>query len=741
MLRIGTILGNRYEILEKIGAGGMSVVYRARDTKLERSVTVKVLRDEFAADDDFISRFKIEAQAAASLSHPNIVNVYDVGTEFDTYYIVMEYINGCTLKEIITKEAPFDNKKALNYALKIAYALQHAHKNHIVHRDIKPQNILVTQDEELKVTDFGIAHAATSSTVIMTTSAIGSVHYFSPEQARGGYVDEKSDLYSLGIVMYEMVTRKLPFEGDSSVSIALKHINDDLPAISQFNVNISKSLERIIEKATEKRVDQRYADTDSMILDMKKALNDPSGEFIEKNDLILSTTQKLTESDLIAIRKETRREEIELESIKETKEKNSTEIETIEEPKEKTEDIKDIKEKKEKDFEEDKLDKSEEIKLIISAVVAAFAIIAIIFTITYVNLGKKSLIKNPNGSEITIVEVPDLGNITLSEASDLLVKSQLRVKIGESVESNIEAGRIVSQTPAAGSKVPKDTEITISISLGIQTYEVPSLVNISKTEAEEIVYNQKKFTIRIQYEYNNTVKLGDVISQQPKAGEKAKLGDEILIIVSRGIPAKVVKVPNIVGLSEQNAINKLEQSELTAGNITYSPSDDFEKGLVIKQLISAGTEVGINSSVGFVISTGKIETTTTPTTTETTTEATTTIEATTETTTEEATTAVSATISTTTPTTIATTPTTSQTVKSKIISIKTPAVDDGVEMVTVKILDLNNLSKPLYLEEKDISQFPLNVTIQGTGETLLQVYISYNGKNNLQSELRINFDE
>lgn len=271
LLNPGSVLGDRYEIIEKIGSGGMAVVYRGKDKKLDRYVTIKVLREEFIGDEEFIERFRSEACSAARLSHPNIVRVYDVGEDGENNYIVMEYIHGDTLKTAIRKKAPFDSRSTINVAIQIASALSQAHKAHIVHRDIKPQNILVGTDGVVKVTDFGIARAARATTMTTTANAAGSVHYFSPEQARGGYVDEKSDIYSLGITMFEMITGVLPFQGNNSVSIALKHINEELPDIRQYNPNCTPSLEGIIKKATMKKADERYASIDLMLADLMRA--------------------------------------------------------------------------------------------------------------------------------------------------------------------------------------------------------------------------------------------------------------------------------------------------------------------------------------------------------------------------------------------------------------------------------------------------------------------------------------
>lgn len=736
MLKIGTILGNRYEILEKIGAGGMSIVYRARDTKLERPVTVKVLRDEFISDEDFVSRFKIEAQAAASLSHPNIVNVYDVGTEYDTYYIVMEYINGCTLKEIINKEAPFDNKKALNYALKIASALQHAHRNHIVHRDIKPQNILVTVDGELKVTDFGIAHAANSSTVTMTSTAIGSVHYFSPEQARGGYVDEKSDLYSLGIVMYEMVTGKLPFEGDSSVSIALKHLNEDLPSIYHFNPNISKSLEGIILKATQKRADQRYLDVDSMIADMKKALNDPSGDFIKNQDLTFSTTQELGPDDIIAIRtakKPPLKENIDIANDIDDIGIGSKDIEeksTI------SDDINvDIDDKP-----PDDINKLEEIKIIVSAIATAAAIIAIIFTVVFITLKGRS---QDNVSTQLSIEIPNLADRTLEEAANILTENTLILSdnYDEIENDTYEKGKIIDQIPPAGTKVKKGTEVSVTISKGIEEYKIPNLVGKSNIEAAEIIENDKHFILgNLGTEYNDDTDFGLICRQIPEAGEVAKMGTEIKAYISKGPAPNETTMPDIKGKPETRAKDLLRNAGLV-GEVNYQASSTVKKGIVISQSVASGTTLYEGDSVVFIVSSGSGEKNTESTTeattqreTQTTTQATTQRETETE---EESTVQTiknntSATDEATTE--LTTEATTAAPTKTKTIVVPAPSVDPGVDKVEVKVIKITQDGNSIVLsEEKSISDFPFSVQVKGNTNDIVQVYI--NGNLNADSKI------
>lgn len=745
MLKIGTVLGGRYEILEKIGAGGMSLVYRARDTKLERPVTVKVLRDEFITDEDFVSRFKIEAQAAASLSHPNIVNVYDVGTEYDTQYIVMEYVNGCTLKEIINKEAPFDDKKALNYALKIASALQHAHKNHIVHRDIKPQNILVTYEGELKVTDFGIAHAATSSTVTMTSTAIGSVHYFSPEQARGGYVDEKSDLYSLGIVMYEMVTGKLPFEGDSSVSIALKHINEDLPSISQFNSNISKSLEGIIVKATQKRVDQRYPDVDSMIVDMKKALNDPSGTFIKNQDLTFSTTQKLSADDIIAIR--------EAKKAVSSSDNEDEEEDIDDEPYDKEYLIKSKADSRKsyvsEDIEEEEtsINKLEEIKIIVSAIATAIAIIAIIFTVAFITL--KGHLNQDNVNAQLNVEVPYLLNRTLEEAASILTENTLTLNPNyQEIENDTyEKGKIIEQVPAAGTKVKKESEISVVLSAGVEEYKIPNLIGKSNLEASEIIEADKHFILGdLNKEYNDDVDFGLICRQVPKSGDMAKKGTEIKIYISLGATPKETKMPNIEGIPETRANSILRNAGLVP-EPSYQASDTVSKGYVISQSIQTGEALYEGASVSFIVSSGPrstekttkrtMEETTKSETQKTTQKATETItkaENKTEESTEKNTVKEDTETTAQETSTNNTEATTAAPTKTKTITVSTPSIAPGVDKVQVKVIKITQDGNSIILdEEKNVSDFPFSVQVKGNTNDIVQVYI--NGSLNADSKI------
>ena len=418
-LETGALISDRYRIINKIGVGGMAVVYRAKDEKLDRDVTFKVLKEEFVNDNEFIKRFSVEARAAARLSHVNIVNVYDVGNDGDIYYIVMEYIDGYTLKEMISKKAPFDNQEALGVAIQIASALEHAHNNNIIHRDIKPQNILVTRDErggKIKVTDFGIARATSSTTT--TTDSMGSVHYFSPEQARGGFVDAKSDIYSLGIVMFEMITGIMPFDGDSPVALAMKHINEPLPDIKRFNPKASDSIVQIILKATEKLSSNRYQTIEDMNNDLKRALTNSSGDFVKRNELAMddSPTVAISQEDLAAIRQNSGGDK-----KQKTKEIIIDDIEDID-----NEEIDDNDYLKDKD--EDFYEKRKERNTIIAAIATAISIIAILTVIGvyFVNSAK------------TAVIVPEFVGMAIEDAERLAEMNSIFVV--QETEYNVEHG-------------------------------------------------------------------------------------------------------------------------------------------------------------------------------------------------------------------------------------------------------------------------------------------------------------
>ncbi len=423
MIQLDSRLNDRYIILEKIGSGGMSIVYKAKDTKLERYVAIKVLREEFCLDESFVRRFRVEAQSAASLSHQNIVNIYDVGNDGRTHFIVMEYLEGETLKEYIKKQGQVPEEYLLEITLSIASALEHAHINHIIHRDIKPQNIILTKDGKIKVADFGIARIATEQTLDAHENPSGSVYYIAPEQARGGYQDHKSDIYSLGITMYEMATGALPFSGDNPVNVALKQIHDPMPRPTDINKNLSLNVETIILKATEKKTSARYQSTEELIEDLKVVMKHPEDILIHPAEITMEETLILRNEEMKHIWNKQEVEEY-------TKEK-------------------------------DPLEKV----VVIGGFLFAVLVVAILSIFVYNNFAKKMIPVE--------VEVPNIIDIELSQASDVLESLSLDIQVVDNVyDSEIEKDHIIAQNPETGSIVLADTVIEVTVSKGIQLFDV-----------------------------------------------------------------------------------------------------------------------------------------------------------------------------------------------------------------------------------------------------------------------------
>lgn len=556
-IKPGVIISNRYEIIEPIASGGMSLVYKARDRKLSRTVAFKVLRAEYVKDMDFIKRFDVEARAAASLSHPNIVNVYDVGHDGLVYYIVMEYIDGVTLKEIIRRRAPFSNDETLGVAIQIASALQHAHENNIVHRDIKPQNILVTANGVVKVTDFGIAKAASAKTITIANNTMGSVHYFSPEQAKGGYVTFKSDIYSLGLIIFEMATGQLPFDGDTPVAVAIKQINDFLPDMRIFNSQVSDRLQKIVTRATEKFASKRYDSAEDMGNDLKSALTKQVVKNTNEIGLNESPTLQLSSDDIAKIKKETNNENDNYEFEYEVNE-----------------------------VESDK-------KIVIAAVLTS---LVIIFFISF--FGYKILFTHKQ------VEVPQLIGKNLDEAREIAKEFGIKIKeIGSEYSNDVEKGKISNQNYSQGDNLYKGDTIDVKISLGAAQVSMPYVQNKDLFDAYDVL-KEYSFNVEEVYEYSSSVPNNVVIRQNPGVGTTIDDNADVVLYVSKGQEIKNVIVPNIVGLSEAEAKIKLQGSDLIVGAVTKSESNKYPLGTVITQTIIAGQEVQAQTVINFVVSSG-----------------------------------------------------------------------------------------------------------------------------------------
>lgn len=546
---LGRILGERYELIEKIGSGGMAIVYKAKCHLLKRHVAVKILRPELVEDESFVARFKRESLAAASLSHPNIVNIYDVGEENGVYYIVMEYVNGKTLKEYIREKERLEWEEAVRIAAQICSALKHAHKNGIVHRDIKPQNILISEDGTVKVADFGIARAVSSATVtIAGANVMGSVHYFSPEQARGGYVDEKSDIYSLGIVLYEMVTGNVPFEGDTAISVALKHIQERVKPPWELNPSIPKSLNDVIEKATEKDQAGRYQTAGEMLRDLQRVLRDPEGNFVVRN----------IDSDLPT-------------QVMEPVKPNANPGERPSREK-----------------------RSVWLKLIL------FIIPMILLFILMSFLGRQ-IYNNHFVSED--VEVPGLIGLYEEEANRVLEEKNLALNVLERKHSNQEEGRIIYQDPAEGMKIKPYSVVKVIVSLGPQTVVVPNVVGYSQREAEITIENAG---LRLgQHEYiDSDLPKGTVVRQSIEPDTEVVDGTEIVLVISKGPKIELVQVGEYIGLKEDIARQLIDNDNLNVGKVTKEYNDEYNEGLVFKQspnhgdTVEKGTKIDIWVSLG-----------------------------------------------------------------------------------------------------------------------------------------------
>ncbi len=572
MLSRGAVIAGRYEIVEKIGVGGMAIVYRAKDKKLDRDVTFKVMREEFVTDEEFKSRFAIEARASASLANQNIVNVYDVGQEGHIHYIVMEYIDGVTLKDLIVRRAPFDNDEVLGVSIQIAQALEHAHKHNIIHRDIKPQNILVTTTGTVKVTDFGIARAVTENTTSTGSNTMGSVHYFSPEQARGGYVDNKSDIYALGIVMYEMVTGKLPFDGETAIAVALKHINDQLPDIKEINSNVSDAVIKIIVKATEKQSSNRFQTIAEMTNELKRALTNTSGEFISTHAaLIESHTIKLTPEDVLQIQKE-------------SKVKNYLYDD-------------DYDETQFDDMYEDVHDKALERKVVIGAVLTGIVLIVIISLVFL-------FYKKPRTVDVEPVSIPTIIGMDWEEAGKLGEELGIFFKVADEVYNDeIPAGAIYS-ADIEGEVYPGDT-IEIVLSLGTDKFEVPEVTKLDYNQAIAELESIGIFNINKVWNNDESFAKNIVMSQQPKAGELVARGEAVTITISKGPKLKTVLMPNIIGDMDADAIQKIQGVKLIVGQKEWADHETAPRGQVIYQSVKAGNEVQEGTVVTYTLSTGE----------------------------------------------------------------------------------------------------------------------------------------
>ena len=684
MLKPGTMLCERYKILEEVGSGGMSHVYKAQDLKLNRYVAVKVLKNEFSRDRNFVTKFRIEAQASAGLSHPNIVNVYDVVEEDGHYFIVMEFVDGITLKEYIEENGRLNMDKALDISLQIASGLEEAHEHHIIHRDIKPQNIIVSRNGNVKVTDFGIAKAATSNT--LTSGAMGSVHYISPEQARGGYSDERSDIYSLGITMYEMVTGRVPFEGDNNVSVALMHIqNEMIPPRQYYPEDIYSSFEKIIMKATQKKPERRYLTASALIADLKRVQNNPNIDIVgQTGNTVSGNTKEWTKEDVETIRKEAALKENyadvtagavnprqqaqanvspdmysmnipvqnemgELRPIgsQSTVQADNSRINEmfeddpwerqfeLEEQQREREayaererartrrpqgNIKRVPDYEEEEYEEEddgEIDSNLKLAVTIAGVATAIIICIIIFVVLgkvfgLFGSGSKKDTTTNTGTGITteVIEnkkMIDVVGVEESAAKKLLEDAGFKnVEFVHELNQDIQEGYVISTDPAKDNEIPVDTKITVKVSAGAEEVEVPDVAGYEQKQADLLI-QEAGFRPVHGFEYSEEVEKDKVIRTEPAAKTMLAKGSDVKVILSQGSEKKEVAVPNLSGLTEQQARDLLASSKLKAGNVSREHSETVPKDQVISQNPPMNQPVEEGTSIDFVISDGPEE--------------------------------------------------------------------------------------------------------------------------------------
>lgn len=536
----GIILGDRYELLEQIGEGGMAVVYKARCRILDRIVAVKLLKDEFARDDSFVQRFKTEAQAAASLSHPNLVNIYDVGQQNNNHYIVMEYVEGQTLRDLIENEAPLSVERAVDIAIMVCDGLHHAHEKGIIHRDVKPHNILITAAGIVKVADFGIAQAITKQTITFGGNVVGSVHYISPEQARGEPLTRATDLYSVGCVLFEMLTGQIPFDAESPITVALKHIHDDVPSLRSINSAVPLGLEGIVMKAMEKIPKNRFATAE----EMRNALLNIHSQYFSaytskhKNGKTLIMSPVLEGRDQAVAKRKIR----------------------------------------------------PAAAIIIVAVLGLF--LGVIYQLSGSFFGEEVVVPDIVGMETKEAD-QELAKVNL----------KLKV-LSEQYSDEIEKDHIISQQPVKGFKVKEGREIGVIISKGTQLKKVPNVVGLDRSDAEQRLRNDGFRVGQIEEIYDDKYDTNVVISQDPDAGSQAQEGEYIDLMISKGKTPERITMPDLTGLKLEEATRQLEDNNLVLGEVTREESASFYTDQVISQDTQAGTLVDEKTKVNLVVSKG-----------------------------------------------------------------------------------------------------------------------------------------
>lgn len=614
MLKEGIFLGKRYEILERIGSGGMADVYKGKDHKLNRFVAVKVLKRDYRSDEVFIQKFLSEAQAAAGLMHPNVVNVYDVGQDRGLYYMVMELVEGISLKDYIEKKGQLSAKETISISIQMVTGIQAAHNQHIIHRDIKPQNIIISKDGKVKVTDFGIARATTSTNTI-STNVMGSVHYTSPEQARGGIVDEKSDIYSAGITMYEMITGHVPFDGDSTVAVAIKHLREEIKSPSEEVPDIPYSLECIIMKCTQKNTTMRYQNCQELINDLKRSLVDPNGNFVNIPGYVGGdATVVMSEDELRRVQDQSYdQDDYDDDDYGDDYDNDYDDNDY--------DDDYDQSDYDDDDYDDRAYDSRQRrdgkngrkngvdpntrkiMKILLVVAIAVFAI-GTIFVIGQAAGMFKSNPKVTDEKGKAQVTVPDILGMTVEEATETLNKKGLGLSIAERAYSDkYEKGEIMEQKTAANKKVDKNTEIQVVVSNGeeILTVAVPDVSGQSESAAQKTL-EDANLVVDSESKYDDHIEAGKVISTDPAAGMEVEEGTHVKMYVSMGV--EKVEVPQITGITSEEAQAALAAVGLIGGSVTEEYSEEYDAGYVISQGKSAGSKLEKGSAVDYVVSKG-----------------------------------------------------------------------------------------------------------------------------------------
>ena len=593
MVKDGIVLGKRYAVLSKIGAGGMADVYKGRDQMLNRYVAIKVLKKQYKEDENFVRKFRSEAQAAAGLIHPNIVNVYDVGEDRGLNYMVMELVEGITLKEYIERKGRLSHKETISIAIQMCSGIGAAHASGIIHRDIKPQNIIISKDGKVKVTDFGIAKAITSNTV--STNAMGSVHYTSPEQARGGFSDQRSDIYSIGITLFEMVTGQVPFDGETTVEVAMKHLQQEITPPSELVPDIPYSLEQIILKCTQKSSERRYESTGALIQDLKHSLVDPDGDFVVIPPIGgMTDTVIMTDKDLDDIRNGNDDEEYDTEEY----DTDEYDTDTMYGNDDNDEDYENYESGRGADEVNPHMHK---IMKILTIVVVAIIVLILVFTVVKSFGGITTQDEEDKSGKVT---VPDVRGMSEENAKALLNKKGLGIQVVTRKESKkYKAGKISKQTPEAGEKVSKHTKIEVVVSSGLvgSKKAIPYVSGMSETEAQNEL-EEAGFKVTSSFQYDDSVESGKVISTTPEAGTKAEKGSTVTMLVSQGSNKKTV--PDVRGMADATAQSTIKSYGFNVGTVTYDYSDSVEKGMVISQTVEPGTKASAGTSISITVSNG-----------------------------------------------------------------------------------------------------------------------------------------